>query len=147
MAYYVLKLSNDLDIRGTEMHESWGAPTQNFTAQQCGSFSEVIPHDATLVIIAHGDPREIGDADPTGLTYSPQACMAIIQRLMRRGAQPAHVYVSACSRNHATFAAALSNAADELEWTTAFYGHETPVSGKVPAAGSREWTPFYPNRR
>lgn len=147
MPTYVLRMSTDADITSTTLDPSWNpiAGNHQWAAIQHGGLN--IPGGATIIVIAHGNNKEIGNRNPGAVDINAETFLALIHSNMAGGAAPARIFISACAKDIAGFAAGVRLAAENNRiWAnTEIYGHTDPVSGAVPryTPQSLDWTQIF----
>lgn len=157
MAVHVLEMSTDQDILNTQLHHTWntfhGGVAHRRTWAQVHQGGLNIPHGAIILVIAHGNGDEIGNANPdTGVDITPADFIHLIQNNMQNQnnmhAQPDAIYISTCGTGHALFAAHVVNLLDGggpgLWLHTTFFGHNDAVAGNVPSPHAQfDWTQIF----
>jgi len=136
----VFEMSTDVDIRNTQLAPAW-APITRYNWAQVSAINLNLPTAQTVVVIAHGNGTEIGNADPGTIDIDAATFLALVQGNMQDGAIPAAVYISTCGPGIAEFAANVRLLAEQNQvWqNTRIYGHSDPVSGPVPPPGDIRW--------
>lgn len=141
MPLYVLEMSTDADIRATTLASGWPAVTTRFpwASVQTGGWN--LPQGSTIIVVAHGNNDEIGNATPGTVDVTPAAFLALVHSGMANGAMPEAVYVSACSHHIAGFAAQVRLLAqDNAVWhRTRIFGHSEAIAGPVPSPTALGW--------
>jgi hypothetical protein len=144
---YVLVMSTDPDIIAIALDAAWGIPTARYYWNQIRHGGLAIPAESTIVVIAHGNGNEIGNARPGAVDINAATFLALIHSNMAGGASPRAIYLSTCSPGIAQFTAAVRMAArDNRIWAqTQLFGHDDSRVGPVPAAGPRslDWTRIF----
>jgi hypothetical protein len=152
---YVLEFSTDTDITAEQADEGWGRIQGRYQWAQViayslpGGRSLNLPDRCDIIVIAHGNANEIGNANPGPVDINAWSFLALIQANMAANAAPGRIFISACAPSGlAEFPAAVSMAAGQNEiWrNTEIYGHTSNVVGPVPVYSerSRAWTVIYP---
>ncbi|WP_375770608.1 hypothetical protein NR798_06835 [Archangium gephyra] len=139
---YVMQMSTDQDIINTQLNAAWNPITARYSWLQVSGMNLGIPAGATIVVIAHGDANEIGNAQPGTVDIDASTFLALIQGNMAQGAVPAAIYISTCGPGIPQFAAAVRMAAQQNRiWAnnTRIFGHSDPISCPVPAPNSQAW--------
>lgn len=142
---YVLLMSTDNDIVHTGLDAAWNPIQSRSNWQTVQGHNIQIPNGAVIVVIAHGNGKEIGNKNPGQVDITPEACLSLIHENMANGANPGAIYISTCAEGIAEFAAGLKLAAEANNiWAnTKMYGHENPIVGNVPSPASGEWTQIF----
>lgn len=142
---YVMEMSTDNDIVNTQTNVAWNPITARYNWGQVSAMNLNVPNQATIVVIAHGNGDEIGNADPGTIDIDAELFIALIQGNMANNAMPAAVYISTCGPGIAQFAAAVRIAAENnLIWAnTRVYGHSDPVAGPVPPPNDIRWVQIF----
>ena len=145
---YVLVMSTDADIVNVPLGDRWPAPTARYYWNQIGPGGLNIPNGATIVVIAHGNRTEIGNAHPGTVDIGAAAFLAIILGNMAAGAVPSDIYISACQGGIAEFAAAVALICQgrNIWQQTTIYGHSDAVIGPVPNPGTLAWYAIFTHR-
>ena len=141
---YVMEMSTDPDIIGTGLNAAWNPIAARFNWAQVSAGGQGIPAGSTIVVIAHGNGDEIGNAAPGTVDINAEVFLALIQSNMAAGV-PAAIYLSTCSPGIAQFTAAVRIAAENNHiWAnTHLYGHNDPQAGPVPPPGGIVWTEIF----
>lgn len=136
---YALYMSTDEDITHTPLNAAWNPVTACSWAQIRAANLD-LPAGATIVVLAHGNGDEIGNADPGTIDIDATTFLALIQGNMHAGV-PAKIYISTCGHRIAEFAANVRHAAEQNDiWdNTEIYGHADPVEGPVPPPNDIGW--------
>jgi hypothetical protein len=142
-------MCTDADIIATQLNRAWNPITSRYTWQQVSGMNLDIPGGATIVVIAHGNSTEIGNAQAGVVDVNPQKFLELIRGNMAQGAAPAAIYISSCGRTIAEFTGAVGLEAERSQlWPeTPFYGHSDPVTGDVPPRTALSWRPIYHGAR
>lgn len=135
-------MSTDQDVMKVQLHESWPEPPMYYSWPQITKGGIGIRKDDALVVVAHGNNNSIGNAHDNTVDINPATFLDLIKRNMEKNRFPSFVYIWACSKNIAEFAAHLANLAKEQGgWeNTKFFGTRDPVSGNVPPPDDMVWT-------
>lgn len=138
---FVLEMSTDQDIIGTTLDPGWGAPDARYHWDEVAPCTLSLPDRSTLIVIAHGNGEEIGNAQPGTIDIDAGAFLALVQGNMQAGTTPAAVYISTCGPGIAQFAAEVRRLAERNNiWdNTRIFGHSDPVAGPVPPPGDIRW--------
>ncbi|WP_208729728.1 hypothetical protein [Corallococcus exercitus] len=146
---HVMLMSTDADIIGTPLNSAWDPILARYTWSQVAALNLGIPNRATIVVIAHGNGDEIGNARPGTVDISPESFLVHIQANMAQGGTPAAIYISTCAYGIAAFAAQVRIAAqnNQLWNNTRIFGHWNPVLGSVPGPNTSDWIQIFPRRR
>jgi hypothetical protein len=146
---YVLLMSTDADIVNVPLGGGWPAPAGRYQWAQVAPGGLNIPNGATVVVIAHGNRTEIGNAHPGTVDINAAAFLALIYSNMAVNAVPSDIYISACQGGIAEFAAsvALLAQSNNIWQRTTIYGHSDPMAGPVPNPGTLAWYAIYPPAR
>lgn len=141
---YVMEMSTDADIINTTVNVAWNPITQRYTWHQVSATNLGIPAPATIIVIAHGNNNEIGNAG-LGVDIDAEYFLVLVQQNMAPGPSPDAVYISTCGRGIAEFSAAVRIAAENNQiWqNTRIYGHCDPVSGPVPPPSDIRWVEIF----
>lgn len=141
----VMQMSTDQDIVSTTLDSSWSPVAQRYSWDQVKAANLKIAEGATIVVVAHGDGKEIGNAKPGTVDVSPETFLALIQGNMAANSLPAVVYISTCAPGIAEFAARVRIGAESNKiWShTRVYGHHDPVGGPVPPRKDVRWTQIF----
>jgi hypothetical protein len=142
----VLLMSTDADIVNTPLAVGWPPPTTDrYTWAQVNPMNLGLAGGAEIVVIAHGNGTEIGNADPGTIDINATVFLALIQGNMQAGTYPAAIYISTCGPGIAQFAANVRLQAEQNEiWAnTRIFGHNDAVSGSVPPPGDISWTQIF----
>jgi IPT/TIG domain len=145
---YILIMSTDADIVNVQLGDRWPAPTAWYNWNQIELGGLNIPNGATIVVIAHGNRTEIGNAYPGTIDINAAAFLAIIRSNMAAGAVPSEIYISACQGGIAEFAAAVAlicQGGNTWQQTT-IYGHSDAVIGPVPNPNTLAWYAIFTHR-
>lgn len=142
---YVLEMSTDPDIVNTGLNAAWNPITARYSWAQVSNGGNNIPNGATIVVIAHGNDTEIGNANPGTVDINATTFLALIQSNMAAGAHPAAIYLSTCGTGIAQFAAAVRIAAQQNNiWNNVrLYGHNDAQAGPVQPPNSIVWTQIF----
>ncbi len=140
---YALYMSTDADITHTPLNHAWNPVTQYNWAQIQG-MNLRMPPGATIVVLAHGNGDEIGNAEPGTIDIDALTFLALIQANMN-GGTPARIYISTCGHQIAEFAARVRLEAENNEiWQhTEIFGHSDPVAGPVPPPNDIRWIQIF----
>ncbi|WP_149194617.1 hypothetical protein [Luteimonas suaedae] len=141
----VFEMSTDPDITATPLAPAWHPIAARYGWPQVSPCNLGLPGGITLVVIAHGNGTEIGNAAPGTIDIGAAAFLALIQGNMAGGAFPAAVYISTCGPGIAEFAAAVRLLAEQNDvWDgTRIFGHSDPVAGAVPPPGDIRWAQIF----
>ncbi|MBI5938665.1 MAG: hypothetical protein HY850_12575 [Betaproteobacteria bacterium] len=142
---YVMEMSTDQDIVDTPLDAAWNPINARYDWNQVSAINLGIPNNAIIVVVAHGDGNEIGNAEPGTIDINAQIFLALIQGNMANNAMPASIYISTCGPGIAQFAAAVRLAAEQNDiWVhTRIYGHSDPVAGPVPPPNDVAWVEIF----
>ena len=142
---YVMEMSTDPDIIATNLNVSWNPLTARYNWGQVSAMNLNIGAPATIVVLAHGNGNEIGNAAPGTVDINATTFLALIQGNMAVGQIPTAIYISTCGPGIAEFAANVRIAAENNNiWAnTHIYGHSDPVAGPVPPANDIRWTQIF----
>jgi hypothetical protein len=143
---YVLLMSTDADIVAVQLGPNWPGPGTRCSYAQLEGGGLNIPNGATIVVIAHGNNTEIGNATPGTIDINETMFLYLIQNNMAAGAVPGNIYISACSKDIAQFAAAVAIAAAKNNiWpNTRIFGHGSAVVGPIASPGTLGWFQIFP---
>lgn len=147
---YILEISTYRDILDTQVNPGFPLPFQRFHGGKITPGDLNIPQGAVIIVIAHGNDDEIGNANDNIVALNAETFIATITANMANNAQPARIYISACGqRGLATFAAKIALIAqNEQIWLgTEIYGHIDSIHGNVPGPNDNRWTAIYVGRR
>lgn len=141
----VMLMSTDLDIFQTQVNAAWNPVANRYTWAQVSALNLNIAGGETVVVIAHGNGNEIGNADSGTIDINAEIFLALVQGNMQAGATPASIYISTCGHEIAQFAAAVRIAAENNQiWNaTSIFGHSEPVAGPVPPPTDIEWVEIF----
>lgn len=141
----VLEMSTDPDIVETPLNAAWNPVTHRFHWNQVAATNLNIAGGSTIVVVAHGDGTEIGNADPGVVDINSQIFLALVHGNMANGTVPNAVYISTCAPGIAEFAANVSLSARQNQvWAnTRIFGHADPVIGPVPPPNDIAWIEIY----
>lgn len=100
---------------------------------------------ATIIVIAHGNNTEIGNAEPGVVDVTAEAFLADIQGNMFENITPTAIYISTCVHKIAEFSAAVRIAAqnNQIWHNTRICGHSEDVSGPVPPQNDDRWVEIF----
>src|SRR5436305_15139623 len=101
----VMMMSADPDILATQLDSGWPPVTTLYTWEQVRSVSLNLAGDATVVVIAHGNGEEIGNARAGIVDINATTFLALIEGNMQADSHPAEIYISTCGPGIAQFAA------------------------------------------
>jgi hypothetical protein len=137
----VMEMSTDPDIIATPLNAAWNPIANRYTWAQVSAMNLNIAGGATIVVVAHGDGNEIGNAAPGAIDINAETFLALVQGNMNPAAAPARIYVSTCGPGIAEFAANVRIAAENNQiWNaTSIFGHSDPVAGPVPPPNDIRW--------
>lgn len=141
----VMRMSTDADIIATALNAAWNPITNNYSWAQISQMNLNIANGATIVVVAHGNAYEIGNANHGAVDINAETFLALVQGNMAVGAAPAAVYISTCGPGIAEFAAQVRIlAAGNQVWNaTRIFGHSDPVAGPVPPPNDIRWFEIY----
>jgi len=142
---YVMEMSTENDIVNTKLDGAWNPIKARYSWARVSGGKNSIPNGATIVVIAHGEAREIGNVHPGAVDINDATFLALIQSNMAAHAAPAAIYLSTCGTGIAEFAAAVRIAADENKiWhNVRLYGHHDSLAGTVQPPNSIVWTQIF----
>lgn len=137
----VMQMSTDADIVNTTLDVAWNPITNRYSWAQVSPANLNIAGGATIVVIAHGNGSDIGNAEPGTIDIDAETFLVLIQGNMANNAVPASIYISTCGRDIAQFAASVKIAAENNQiWSnTRIFGHSAPVAGPVPPPNDVRW--------
>ncbi|WP_133491256.1 hypothetical protein [Alcanivorax sp. 24] len=137
----VFELSTDDDIRNTQLNPGWNPVQARYIWDQIHPCHLNLAGAITLVVIAHGNGCEIGNADPGIIDIDENAFLALVQGNMENGAVPVSIHLSTCGPGIAEFAARVRLAAQQngVWHGTRIFGHSDAVAGLVPPPGDIRW--------
>lgn len=138
-------MSTDKDIVDTTLNSKWEPIDQRYSWQQVKSMELNVSDRATIVVLAHGNGSEIGNANPGEIDIDASTFLALIQSNMDAHTTPSSVYISTCGPGIAEFAANVRLTAEQNDvWkNTRIFGHNDPVSGPVPPPNDMSWTEIF----
>ena len=150
MEVYVLEYSTDDDIKKTTLSASWNVQKRHsytdVAANNCN-----LPNGCVILIIAHGNNSEIGNASSGVVDYDPKKLLTSIKSNMAPSAAPKKIYLSVCQDARsgiAAFAAKLSGEITSVKEHAfkgaVIAGHNKGISGSVPPPKGVEWFEIYP---
>jgi hypothetical protein len=136
----VMEMSTDADILATALDPAWNPIANRYAWAQVSGMNLNIPAAATIVVVAHGDGNEIGNAVPGTIDINAETFLALIQGNMNNAALGA-IYISTCGPGIAEFAASVRIAAENNQiWNAAsIFGHSDPMAGPVPPPNDIRW--------
>ena len=139
----VMEMSTDNDIKNTKLDQAWNPIQKRYSWAQVKASNLNLNGGQTIVVIAHGNGNEIGNARPGTIDINAQTFLVLIQSNVR--AAPAAIYISTCGPGIAEFAAAVTIAAKQNQiWSkTKIFGHSDPVSGPVPPPNDIRWVQIF----
>jgi hypothetical protein len=142
---YVMYMSTDNDITNTQLNVAWNPITARYNWAQVSGGGNNIPNGATIVVIAHGNDGEIGNARAGVVDINATTFLVCIQNNMAHHAAPAAIYLSTCGSGIAGFTAAVRIAAEQNAiWRNVhLYGHSDSQGGAVQPPNSIVWTPIF----
>jgi hypothetical protein len=143
---YVMEMSTDADIIATPLDAGWGHATARYNWGQVSQMNLGINDAAaTIIVIAHGNNTEIGNAEPGVVDVTAEAFLADIQGNMFGNITPTAIYISTCGHEIAEFSAAVRIAAqnNQIWQNTRICGHCDPVSGPVPPQNDDRWVQIF----
>lgn len=142
---YVMEMSTDQDIVYTSLNKAWNPIVARYDWNEVAKTSLGIPNQAVIVVVAHGNNTEIGNAKPGAIDINAQVFLALVQGNMANNAMPGNVFISTCSKGIAEFAAGVRIAAEQNDiWcNTRIFGHSDPVDGPVPPPNDIRWYEIY----
>jgi hypothetical protein len=135
----VMEMSTDIDIRNTQLNPAWNPIQNRYNWNQVSASNINLNGGQTIVVIAHGNDSEIGNAQPGTIDINAQIFLVLIHANMQTA--PAAIYISTCGIGIAQFAAAVRIAANQNQiWGhTRIFGHSDPVAGPVPPPNDIRW--------
>lgn len=141
----VFEMSTDADIQGTALDPAWPAVTARYGWNQVSQINLGLAGGQTIVVIAHGDGTEIGNAQPGTIDINAAIFLALIQGNTRTAQAPAAIYLSTCGPGIAEFAAHVRLLAERNEiWhATEICGHARAAVGPVPPPGDAAWVEIF----
>lgn len=142
---YVMSLSTDKNIATIGLDAGWDSVSGWYFWNQVVLVDLGIPNSATILVIAHCDKNEIGNAEPGEIDINAQMLLVLIQCNMANNAMPASVYVATYGQGIEQFAAALRLAAEQNNvWAhTRIYGyHDSPLE-VVPPPNDVAWVEIF----
>jgi hypothetical protein len=142
---YVMEMSTDVDIQNTGLATAWNPITARYNWGQVSGGGLNIPNGATIVVIAHGNDTEIGNAVPGTVDIDAGMFLYHIQSNMAANAVPAAIYLSTCGTGIAQFAALVRLTAQQNAiWNnTSLFGHNDPQAGPVQPPTSIVWVQIF----
>ncbi|PCE34213.1 hypothetical protein [Burkholderia ubonensis] len=145
---YVLEMSTDADIRQTQLHVAWGNAVTRYAWAQVSHGGLNIPGGATIIVIAHGNNTEIGNANAGAVDVDESVFLATVHACMAGGAAPGRVYLSTCGAGLAVFTARVRIAATQNRvWHgVQLFGHHEAVTGPVPPPTTLAWSQIFGRR-
>ena len=145
--FYLLYMSTDSDITGVRLGKAWPEHTSH-QWEKVGPGGLKIEDKATIIVVAHGNNKEIGNAAAGTIDINADCFLALIHFNMAEQAEPAKIYISACAKDIAGFAAGVALAAknNKIWKKTEIMGHWDPVSGPVPGPNDSSWHVIYQDR-
>ncbi|WGS45276.1 hypothetical protein LFL97_21245 [Burkholderia sp. JSH-S8] len=142
---YVLEMSTDADIRQTQLNAAWGNAVTRFSWGQVSQGGLNIPGGSTIIVVAHGNNSEIGNAAAGIVDVDEAVLLATVHSCMAANAAPARVYLSTCGKGLAIFTARVRITATQNQvWRgVELFGHHEAVSGPVPPATALAWSQIF----
>ncbi|MBD9442861.1 hypothetical protein [Pseudomonas sp. PDM04] len=145
----VFAMTYEQDIASTPLDPGWPGETHRFGLNQIKNPPSLnVPAGAVIVVVAHGNNKELGDPGRAGI--SAGEFVNLVHANMQGGQAPSAIYISSCSDDIAEYAARVCLVAQERQiWAnTTIFGHHDAVAGSVPppTSGSVVWEPIYQNR-
>ncbi|MEN1729168.1 MAG: hypothetical protein AAGJ52_12080 [Pseudomonadota bacterium] len=140
---YALYMSTDYDILHTPLNHAWN-PVVQFDWQAIAGMTLGLAPGSDIVVLAHGNGHEIGNAEPGTVDIDAYTFLALIQANMN-GGPPGRIFISTCGEGIAQFAAhvRLIAEANDLWHHTEIFGHSDPVAGPVPPPHDLRWTQIF----
>jgi hypothetical protein len=141
----VMEMSTDHDIITTNLNPAWNPITNRYTWAQICAMNLNIAGGATIVVVAHGNGNEIGNAVPNTIDINAEIFLALVQGNMNAAA-PISIYISTCGPGIAQFAANVRiTAGNNQIWNaTSIFGHSDPIAGPVPPPNDISWNQIFP---
>nr|WP_299384787.1 hypothetical protein [Allomuricauda sp.] len=138
---YVLYMSTDEDILDVTLNKKWGKPDHTYYWDQIKGTKLGMDSGSTVIVIAHGNGKEIGNEEPGEIDIDAAMFLYLIQKNMKPNQTPGNIYISACAEGIAEFAAdvRLHAEANKIWANTKIYGHSDPVAGPVPPPNDMAW--------
>lgn len=90
---YVMEMSTDTDIINTQLNAAWDLIAARYEWRQVKAMSLNIVNPATIVIIAHGNGKEIGNATPGTIDIEAETFLTLIQGNMAPNQVPNAIYI------------------------------------------------------
>lgn len=142
---YIMNMSTNQDIINTQVNASWLPITERFSWAQVAQMNLNVPENSTIIVVAHGNNGEIGNAKPGIIDIDAHTFLALVQSNMVAVSTPTSIYISTCGQSIAAFAAAVRIAAQNNKiWAnTRIFGHNQAISGNVPPQNSIDWVEIY----
>ncbi|CAB3708824.1 hypothetical protein LMG24238_04060 [Paraburkholderia sediminicola] len=142
---YVLEMSTDADIRQTQLDPAWGNAVTRYSWAQVSQGGLNIPNGSTIIVVAHGNDTEIGNAASGTVDINESVFLATVHGCMAGGAVSARVYLSTCGTGLATFTARVRIVATQNQvWRgVQLFGHHNAVAGLVPSTTALAWTQIF----
>jgi hypothetical protein len=142
---YVLEMSTDADIRQTQLDAAWGNAVTRYSWAQVSHGGLNIPAGSTIIVVAHGNDTEIGNAAPGTVDINESVFLATVHACMAANAAPARVYLSTCGTGLAIFTARVRIVATQNQvWHgVQLLGHHDAVAGPVPPSTALAWTQIF----
>ncbi len=140
---FALYMSSDPDIVHTPLNHAWN-PVQQHSWPQVAGMNLGLPPGSDLVVLAHGNGNEIGNAEPGTIDIGAHHFLALVQANMN-GGPPGRIFISTCGEGIAEFAAQVRLAAEQNEiWHhTEIFGHSDPIAGPVPPPNNLAWIQIF----
>jgi hypothetical protein len=138
-----MQMSTDNDIINTQTNSAWNPISARYNWGQVSGMNLNIAGGQTIIVIAHGNDTEIGNANAGTIDIDAHTFLALISSNVQ--AAPASIYISTCGLGIAQFAAAVRIAAENNNiWAnTDIFGHSDSLSGPVPPPNDIRWTQIF----
>jgi hypothetical protein len=131
---YILEMSTDPDILATPMHPNETRPQTRCSWDQVRAGNLGIAGGEIVVVVAHGNDKEIGNKRRGRIDINAARFIQLIQGCMQANQVPAEIYISTCEEEYAGFTARVRMlcSQNQLWGQTRLFGHNTPEGGAIP---------------
>jgi hypothetical protein len=147
---YVLEMATDTDIVQTTLNAGWNPISGRYNWASVNGKTCNLPAGCTVVVIAHGNQKEIGNSNSGTIDINAASFLNLILSNCANGKTglPARIFLSACAPNGlAQFTADVVIEAEKqgIWGKVEFFGHTASVVGPVPPYSSKslDWTQIY----
>ena len=147
---YVLEMATDTDIVQTTLNAGWNPISGRYNWASVNGKTCNLPAGCTVVVIAHGNQKEIGNSNSGTIDINAASFLNLIISNCANGKTglPARIFLSTCAPNGlAQFTADVVIEAEKqgIWGKVEFFGHTASVVGPVPPYSSKslDWTQIY----